>query len=249
MRIMTRTAAQKADRQSNGPAAAQRAPADEVLGDLRFRALLAPAAWAALPLAIRRRFSERLAGGRTVTYNGTIVELRMSRNGWLLAQAARLVGAPLPLSRAVRMPAIVAVTEDEVTGGQFWTRIYGRRKGFPQVIHSSKRFSGPTGLEEYLGYGLSMALTVDVGDAALHFRSAGFSIELFGHRFALPPRLTPFRLTVSHFELGNGRFAFQMDFRHAWFGELIHQKAIFIDSQVVLRADSEKTCHALGSLG
>lgn len=246
---MTQAAAQTAVRQSRGPGPAQQAPASEVLGDLRFRALLAPEAWEALPLAIRRRFSERLAGGRTVTYSGTIVELRMSQLGWWLAQAARLVGGPLPLSRAVQVPATVAVTEDEVTGGQFWTRIYGRHKAFPQVIHSSKRFSGPTGLEEYLGYGLSMALTVDVSDAALHFRSAGFFIELFGRRFALPPRLNPFTLTVSHFELGHGRFAFQMDLRHARFGELIHQKAIFTDSQVAVRAGSEKTYPALGSLG
>ena len=223
---------QAAARQSDGPVTAREAPAAEVLGDLRFRTLLAPEAWEALPLAIRRRFSERLAGGRTVTYSGIIVELRMSHMGWWLAQAARLVGGPLPLSRAVRVPATVAVTEDETTGGQFWTRIYGRHKGFPQVIHSSKRFSGPTGLEEYLGYGMSMALTVDVGDEALHFRSAGFFIELFGLRFALPPRLNPFTLTVSHFDRGHGRFAFQLDVRHSRFGELIHQKTIFTDSQV-----------------
>lgn len=225
--IVSGQAAQTADRRSNGPATAKAAPAAEVLGDLRFRALLAPEDWEALPLAIRQRFSERLAGGRTVTYSGRIVAVRMSRLGWLLAQAARLVGAPLPLSRAVQVPATVAVTEDEATGGQFWTRIYGRQKGFPQVIQSSKRFSGPTGLEEYLGYGLSMALTVDVGDRALHFRSAGFTVELFGLRIAVPPRLNPFTLTVSHFDLGNGRFAFQMDLGHPRFGELIHQRAIF----------------------
>ncbi len=237
--------AQTVEWQTNEPASAKAAA--PVLGDLRFRSLLAPEAWEALPIAIRRRFSERLAGGRTVTYSGTIVELRMSHIGWLLAQAARLVGAPLPLSRAARVPATVGVTEEEATGGQFWTRIYGRHKGFPQVIHSSKGFSGPTGLEEYLGYGLIMALTVDVGDQELHFRSAGFFIELFGLRVALPPRLNPFALTVSHFELGNGRFAFQMDFRHSRFGELIHQKAIFTDSQVAVRAGSEKTYHALVS--
>jgi hypothetical protein len=230
---MARATPQTIATQSDGTETAHRVPAAEVLGDLRFRALLAPEDWEALPLAIRRRFSERLAGGRTVTYSGIIVELRTSRMGWLLAHAARLVGGPLPTSRDVRVPATVAVTEDEATGGQFWTRVYGRHKGFPQVIHSSKRFSGPTGLVEYLGYGMSMALTVDVGDAALHFRSAGFFTELFGLRLALPSRLNPFKLTVSHFDLGDGRFAFQLDLHHSRLGELIHQRAIFADVPVL----------------
>ena len=134
------------------------------LGDLRFRALMSEADWASLPLAIRRRFSKRLAGGQTIVYAGEILESWMSRAGWWLAQAARLIGGPLPLTRdaqvrsgrspALRVASVVTVTEDMATGGQIWTRLYARRKGFPQVIHSSKRFAGPTGLEEYVGRGI-----------------------------------------------------------------------------------------------
>ena len=40
------------------------------LGDLRFRALMSEEEWAALPAAIRRRFSKRLSGGRTAVYVG-----------------------------------------------------------------------------------------------------------------------------------------------------------------------------------
>ena len=36
------------------------------LSDLRFRALMTEEGWASLPLAIRRRFSKRLAGGQTI---------------------------------------------------------------------------------------------------------------------------------------------------------------------------------------
>ncbi len=38
------------------------------------------------------------------------------------------------------------MTEDGASGGQFWTRMYGRLRGLRQVIHSSERFAGPTGL-------------------------------------------------------------------------------------------------------
>ena len=65
------------------------------LGDLRFRALMSEEEWAALPAAIRRRFSKRLSGGRTAVYVGTVLETQLSRAGWWLAQAARLIGGPL----------------------------------------------------------------------------------------------------------------------------------------------------------
>ena len=202
---------------------------DEGLGDLRIRRLLSSAEWAALPDAVRRRFSKRLAGGRTALYVGEIVEARISRAGWMLAQAARLIGAPLPTSVDIGAPATVAVTEDGPSGGQFWTRIYGRRRGFPQVIQSSKRFRGPTGLEEYLGHGVGMALTVDVTDGALHFRSDHYFIEILGRRIRLPRWLAPGQVTVSHIDRGNGRFVFVLEVRHPLLGELVHQSGRFAD--------------------
>lgn len=204
---------------------------DDSLGDLRFRALLSEPDWAALPLAVRRRFSRRLAGGSTIVYAGSVIETRMSRAGWWLAQAVRPIGAPLPISRDRDVPAVVAVTEDLAGGGQggsqVWTRLYARRAGFPQIIHSAKRFAGPTGLEEYVGYGVGMALTVHVVDAALIFRSAGYFLQVFGRRLPLPAWLAPGALTVTHGALANGWFTFTLDLVHPRFGALIRQTAAF----------------------
>ncbi len=68
------------------------------------------------------------------------------------------------LTNGATGPALVAVVEDERLGGQSWTRLYARPGRFPQTIHSAKRFRGPTGLEEYVGYGIGMALRVTVED-------------------------------------------------------------------------------------
>lgn len=203
--------------------------AQEPLGDLRFVALLDPGDWAALPAAVRRRFSKRLADARTAVYRGEITEMRMSRAGSLLAQLARLMGGPLPTGSEVGVPAIVTVTEDVAGTGQFWTRIYGRRRGFPQVIHSSKRFRGPTGLEEYLGRGLVMTLTVNADRTAIHFRSNQYFLEFLGRRWRLPGWLSPGVVTVSHIDRGGGRFNFVLELRHPVLGILIRQIALFSD--------------------
>lgn len=218
---------QRAYRQEGRPADAK--PVAGPLGDLRFRALLGPADWAALAPAIRRRFSKRLADRRTAVYAGEITDMRMTRIGWLLAQAARIVGAPLPLDRQAGLPATVTVTEDPASGGQFWTRIYGRRRGFPQVIHSSKRFRGPTGLEEYLGRGVGMALVLRAEGDALHFVSDHYFLTLGSTRLRLPGWLSPGETTVSHIDRGNGQFTFRLELRHPLLGLLIRQNALFRD--------------------
>jgi hypothetical protein len=197
------------------------------LGDLRFRALLSDPDWEALPLPVRRRFSTRLAAGETTVYAGRVVETRMSRLGWCLAQAVRTIGAPLPLARDCGVAAVVAVTEEMAGGGQVWTRVYARRGGFPQVIHSAKRFAGRTGLEEQVGGGVGMALTVHVVDAALVFRSAGYFVRFLGRRFALPAWLSPGALVVTHAALADGSFTFTLDLQHPRFGALIRQAAVF----------------------
>jgi len=213
---------------------------DESLCDLRFRRLIGAEDWARLPAAVRRRFAKRLATGCSVTYAGRVVETRLSRLGWLLAQLARVIGAPLPLGD-IRggAAAAVTVTEDRAGAGQFWTRLYVRERGFPQVIHSAKRFAGPTGLEELVGGGIGMALTLGVEEGALVFRSAGYFLRLFRRRLLLPAWLTPGTITVGHHELGGGRFLYSLDVIHPRFGRLVRQSAIFEDAP--LPAQEERT--------
>lgn len=201
------------------------------LGDLRFRALLGPAAWAALPPAVRARFSHRLAGARTVTYVGEVVECRHSRWGRLLANLLRPLGSPLPLHGDVFVPAIVSVTEDEAGDGQFWTRHYGRHSGFPQVVHSAKRFAGPTGLEEYLGLGIGVALRLEVRGDALHFLSDHYFWNMGSCRLRLPRWLTPGRLDVGHVDCGDGSFAFTLMLEHPRLGVLLTQTAMFAEAR------------------
>jgi Domain of unknown function (DUF4166) len=198
-----------------------------LLDDHRFRALLSDEDWGRLPVAIWRRFSKRLGEGKTVVYVGEVDDAGFSALGWWVAQIARVIGGPLPTVCETGVPIIVTVTEDAESGGQIWTRICARRNGFPQVIHSAKRFAGPTGLEEYVGFGVSMALEISVANEALCFRSAGYALQLGRLRLPLPQWLTPGELTVTHADLGCGAFRFTLEIVHPRFGMLLRQSAVF----------------------
>lgn len=197
------------------------------LDDLRFRALLAPADWAALPDAVRKRFSKRVSEGATIVYKGRVTSVFYSRMGWALAQALRLARAPLPLSRKAGLESVVTVTEDRASKGQFWTRMFARETGFPQMIHSVKRFAGKTGIEEALPFGIVMALRLSVERGALCFRSAGYAIAIGAFRLPLPAFLTPGTLLVTHSEIDASIFRFTMTLEHKLLGVLLHQEAVY----------------------
>ncbi|MEM6267243.1 MAG: DUF4166 domain-containing protein [Pseudomonadota bacterium] len=199
------------------------------LYDTRFRRLLGQSEWASLPAAIRRRFSKRIAGEKVAIYPGVIRAARFSRWGSALAQLCRVIGAPLPLERACGLPAAVSVSEDHQGAGQFWTRVYGRSYGFPQVIHSAKRFAGPTGLEEHIGHGVGMALSLHVRPDALEFRSDHYFVTLLGRRVRLPRWLSPGETIVIHRHVDEASFEFSLALRHPLLGELIYQEGLFRD--------------------
>jgi hypothetical protein len=198
--------------------------------DDRFRQLLGDADWFSLPATTRARFGRKAVGSRTITYLGEVTQYETGLAGRALAQIARLIGGPLPLHPDLGIAAAVTVTEDEAEGGQIWTRQYGRHRGFPQMIHSVKRFAGSTGLEEYLGRGFGIALRLRVADGALYFDSDHYFLRLAGQRFALPRWLTPGNLSIGHIDHGDGWFTFTLDLAHPVFGRLMYQKCRFTEA-------------------
>lgn len=195
--------------------------------DNRFRNLLSEADWLQLPETVQKRFSKVVKGGESTVYTGEITQMRKSIWGAGLGQFLRLLGAPLPLRSDVGTPSIVSVTEDGATGGQIWTRLYANKSGFPQIVQSAKRFSGPTGLEEYLGFGVSMRLRARVDGDCLAFESAGYALKCLGIVLPLPRCVVPLDLIVRHKDLAEGKFIFTLDLTHPWLGELIHQKGVY----------------------
>ena len=203
---------------------------DDAAIETRF-ARLAGESWTQLPAPIRRRFSRHLADGERLVYLGEVAATHMTVVGRLIAQLARLAGAPLPLEAGGRAPVTVIVTGSERRRGQVWTRIYARARGFPQVIQSLKRFGGATGLEEIVAHGVGMRLRLSVRDRALVFRSAGYFIRCLGVSLALPDWLTPGVIEVIHREESRGRFSFSLSVTHVWAGHVIDQVAFFREEQ------------------
>ena len=210
-----------------------RARKDAALIDPRYARLVGGAAWRALPAAVRARFAKRLGAGDAALYRGHVVHSRANLPGRILANLLRPLGAPLPLDwDNAGAAAVVSVTEDAHGDGQFWLRQYGRTgAGFPQVVRSTKRFTGPTGCEEWVTGWLGMSLLVRAVPDGLTFTSGRYLLRLFGRRVALPRVLTPGTLTVGHHARGDGTFDFTLQLDHTLFGTLLDQRIRFHDME------------------
>lgn len=203
--------------------------------DHRFERCVGAPAWAALPAAVKARFGHKVGMRESCVYQGHILQTRMNMAGRILAQILRIVGAPLPLDcNNKNAAAVVSITDNARENGQFWTRQYGRSKGFPQVLHSTKRFAGPTGLEEYIGAGIGMTLLLSVEDGVLWFNSDRYYIGGKRLRAYLPRLLCPGQLRVGHEDIGRGSFLFTLELKHKLFGELISQTIKFNDPEARL---------------
>lgn len=200
------------------------------LGDVRFRRLIPDEDWRRLPEAIRARFSHGEKPGGVTAYAGEIIDTRMTWYGRLLANILRIAGAPLPLETDnAGAAAMVAVTERNDGRGQFWTRQYASRSGFPQVIHSTKVFAGPTGLEETVGCGVTMSLRLAAGPDRLLFVSERFALKMGHVRLPIPGGAILGRIIVGHVAAGADAFEFTLEVRHPWLGLIVYQRALFHD--------------------
>ncbi len=151
----------------------------------------------------------------------------MSRAGWLLARAGRMIGGPLRLSSEAHLPCLVTVSETADGRGQTWTLLHLRPSGFPQVIHSGKRFAGPTGLEEHVGRGFGFSLRLVAEPGGLIFLGERYFFELAGRRIWLPRWLAPERLTVRHDSVDFRHFIFTLTLDHDRLGRLVEQVIAF----------------------
>ncbi len=204
----------------------------------QLRNLVADDAWQQLPEPVRRRFGERFQPGRTTCYRGHIINAQFSWLGRMLAQVSRLIGAPLPLHDD-RGFATVTVTDHPGNHGQVWTRLYHARIGMPQVVQSVKRLRGPTGLEEYMGAGLAIALRLSVDDGALVFSGSEYYWRIAGLELKLPAWLSP-EVVVRNWQSGEQAFHFSLQVTHPYFGELISHHVAFDDratSTALVEAD------------
>lgn len=200
--------------------------------------LLGQSAWFNLPADVRARFDPSDPKNANKTYRGKVVSTHISPLGHILVQLARIIGAPLPLENNAIGPATVVLSNLDAgeNPGQVWTRIYTRSNALsgvalPQVIQSAKRFAGPTGLEEHLGFGLVMPLVLSVEGRNLAFRATRFQLVAFGYRLTLPRWLTPFDCDVIHADEGGGAFTFILSLTHPRLGRLVHQVARFTDPE------------------
>jgi Domain of unknown function (DUF4166) len=198
--------------------------------DAHYRNLLGAAAWARLPRDIRRRFSTPIEAGQVRLYQGTVVSTSLSGLGRWLASASRLIGGPVPRAHGAGGVAVVVVTRADEHGAQVWTRYYASAGASAQVIQSVKRFAGPTGLEEDLGFGFTMPLTLSVEDGALVFRSSGYAVRLGPWRIPVPRLLEPGVCEIVHCADGPARFTFTLTLTHPRFGRLVQQTATFVDT-------------------
>ncbi len=191
-------------------------------------ALVGPAGWSRLPVAVQRRFAVAHAD---VTYEGHM-DLRCSMIGHIYAALARVLGGPLTHLNTGAVPTSVRVS-DNGHGGVVWERCFHTgAEGQDRIVRSTKEIGADGGLLERTDGGLSMSLDVFEEAGALVFQSLSFWLVWGRLRLPVPALLTPGTCRVVHTDLGEGRFRFTLSMVHPLWGETFHQSGVFADPSV-----------------
>ena len=200
-------------------------PAAAIPRSLDLPTLVGAAGWARLPAAVRRRFG---VDHGAATYVGRM-ELRCSPLGRVFALASRLFGSPLSGVTSNAVSTSVRVFDDG-RGGMVWERSFHTTgAGTPHVVRSTKQLGADGGLLERTDGGLSMALDVFEERGALVFESRRFTLLLGRLCLPVPALVTPGTCRVTHTDLGDGLFRFDLDMTHPLWGHTFHQSGVFAD--------------------
>jgi hypothetical protein len=191
-----------------------------------FRALIAAPEWARLPASVRRRFGEP---GAADVFVGEVAACELSRFARLFDAVSRRLGSPLPACADIGAAVVVSVVDDGA-GGQYWTRAFHGRRGFPSVIQSHMRFPA-SGLEEQLRGGVVMTVDLETSAKGLHFVSRGYALSLGRLRLPLPGWLGPGEMRLDHLAEGEHGFAVVLTLTHPWFGRVLRQSCLFRDTK------------------
>jgi hypothetical protein len=193
-----------------------------------FAALVGRVGWFRLHRDIRRRF-EMGHAAKPVVYRG-VMRLDRSVIGLVFAAAARLVGGPLPMRAASKVPTEVGVYGDG-RGGIVWERWLRFARGRAACVRSTKRSGLGDTLLECVDGGLGMVLSVFEEGGALVFESRSYFLHFAGLRLPIPAFATPGRCRVTHSAEGPDTFRFTMEMVHPLWGRTFRQTGVFKDPE------------------
>ncbi len=191
------------------------------------RDLIGEAAWWRLSAAVRARFGTSPAAGERWHFRGVMDRVECSWAGRVMAWASRVTGAPVAHLTGREVPIDVLVYAEENRDGTVWERVYDFAGNRRTTARTTKRMEAGPRLLECFGLGFGMELDVYEHDAALHFRSTSFYVDVGGRRVRLPLAFSPGVLLVEHIDEGGGTFRFRMTVDHPVFGRVFFQDGVF----------------------
>ncbi|MBO6504130.1 MAG: DUF4166 domain-containing protein [Kordiimonadaceae bacterium] len=185
--------------------------------------------WNAVHPAIRLRMDRLLTSQTSTVFEG---QGCVHRNwfGWLFAQAARLLGAPLVWRQGNNVKTTVTVAPTP-SGNRCWHRLFDFEDGFQQLVQTSKVVDPKLGFLDAVGTDgekmLATQMTVWAQGDSLFFESSEYWLRLGRFKLKVPPLLTPGKLHAEHRDEGNGWFRYVLKFTHPLWGQTFYQDGRF----------------------